>query len=92
MATDPHKRYSVVGPGDELEPNFERVVQALSDEDLEEEIFSRRGEPGYMLALVAEAERRGHSAPPEPAARAGRAYDADEWPDDPEKGENDGNH
>ncbi len=39
-------------------PDYTRVVRALTDAELEEEILGRLGEPAFQLALLAEAERR----------------------------------
>lgn len=52
--TPPHLR----DPAKVIGPDYARVAVSLSDAELEEEILSGRGEPGYKLALVAEHERR----------------------------------
>lgn len=75
---DDPKAYPVSGPGDSTPPNYERGVRALSDAELEDEILSGRGEPGYQIALLAEADRRGQAPPPEPTTKS-LAYDAGEW-------------
>lgn len=58
------KRYAVGHVGPILEPNFDRVVRALTDADLEDEILSGRGEADYRSALVAEHERRARAGSP----------------------------
>ena len=50
--------YPLHDGGEPRAPNYDRVVRALSDAELEDEILGKRGEPGYQLALLAEAERR----------------------------------
>jgi hypothetical protein len=56
--------YSVVGPGSDKAPDYERVARALTDADLEEEILSKRGEAAYQAALVAELDRRSKEGGP----------------------------
>lgn len=74
----PERRY-LIRDGEEVPPSYDRAVRALTDAELEDELLSKRGEPGYRLALVAEADRRhAAGAPPEPARRA-RGFDAGEW-------------
>jgi hypothetical protein len=53
------RRYPYRDGDDATAPDYGRVVRTLTDEEIEEEILGRRGEPGYQLALLAEAERRG---------------------------------
>ena len=50
--------------GPVLPPNHERVVRALSEAELEDEIQAGRGEPDYQLALVREHERRARLGAP----------------------------
>lgn len=40
-------------------PNFARLVEVLTDEDLEDELRLGKGTPGFKEALRVEASRRG---------------------------------
>lgn len=53
------ERYYPIEAGKGLRPpDYKRVVRALTDDELEEEILGKLGDPGYQLALLAEAEQR----------------------------------
>lgn len=43
-------------------PNYDRAARLLDDDELEAEILSKLGEPGYQLALLAEHDRRSKEA------------------------------
>lgn len=58
------KRYAVGSVGPVLDPNYDRVVRALSDADLEDEILNGKGEDAYQAALIAEHGRRALIGPP----------------------------
>lgn len=66
MAAQEHGRrqtsYPYVGAEGERPPDYARVVRALDDAELEEEILGKRGEPDYQLALLAEHGRRAKEA------------------------------
>lgn len=67
MTARPSPRSYPIDSGEpKSEPNYTRVVRSLSEEDLEAEILSERGERGYRLALLAEDTRRAQALyPPE---------------------------
>jgi hypothetical protein len=47
-----------ISRGEGVDPSYDRVARALSDDELEDEILAGRGEAGFKLALLAEFERR----------------------------------
>jgi hypothetical protein len=52
-------QYSYEYRGKAKPPDYGRVIDSLSDDDVLVEIERGRGEPGYQEALRHEAERRG---------------------------------
>lgn len=59
--TDAGKRrptYALHDGRPQTPPDYGRVARVLRDDELEEEIRSGRGEPGYQEALAAERDRR----------------------------------
>lgn len=58
MADKPTRYYAMDDGNPRSEPNYERVVRSLSEEDLEAEILAKKGDPGYQLALIVEHDRR----------------------------------
>lgn len=55
----PPVHYAIRDAKGELPPSYDRVLRALSDEDIVEELAVPRGEPGYQAAIHAEAVKRG---------------------------------
>lgn len=85
MAGEKVKRgYPIVGAERRvLPPSYDRVVRAMPDAELEDEILGGKGEPGYQLALIAEQDRRSKAGPPPEPPTVGRGMeDADEWVND----------
>jgi hypothetical protein len=50
--------YPVVGGGPQKPPDYGRVVRAMTDRDIRDEIAGRLGGSDYQAALQAEAARR----------------------------------
>jgi hypothetical protein len=59
MSSRPGQRSYPIDSGEpKREPDYGRVVRGLSDQELEDESLSGRGDLGYRLALVQEDTRR----------------------------------
>lgn len=72
-------RFAIADERPRLSPDYDRGIRMLSDEELEAEILGGKGDAGYKLALLAEADRRGQAPPPAPEGRRrAPAFDADE--------------
>ena len=52
------RRYDVVSNREPKDPDYERIVRSMSEEELDAEILAQKGDPGYQLALLAEFDRR----------------------------------
>jgi hypothetical protein len=56
---DPVRKYAWRSKAPAKAPSYDRVVQALKDAEVMEEIALGKGEKGYQRALQREAIRRG---------------------------------